>query len=119
MNVFATQLTAAMKAAKISQAELARQIPTSQASVSHWCVGRHKPRMDQLDRINIILKSKLTLARTITAKDVAAAMGMCIDTLYRAMREGTTDIGFVTLSRNKKKHCYRFYPGVVAEKLGI
>jgi transcriptional regulator with XRE-family HTH domain len=119
MNHFAAQLTTALRQAKISKSELARRIPCPRCSISDWCSGRHQPRPQQLDRINIILGTKLTLARTVKANEVARALGMCKDTLYRAMREGKTDVGFAVRSRNGKRYCYRFYPAVVAAKCGI
>jgi hypothetical protein len=119
MMYFAAQLAAALKEAKISKSELARRVPCSPASIGDWCSGRHQPRPHQLDRINIILGADLTLARTVTAKEVARALGMCKTKLYEAMREGTTDVGFVTRSKGGKRRCYRFYPKIVAEKCGI
>jgi len=119
MMYFAAQLTAALKKAGMSQSELARRIPVRRSHVCNWCTGRNQPRPQQLDRINIILRTNLTLARTVTVKEVARALGMCKDKLYQAMREGTTDVGFVTPSRSGKRLCYRFYPAVVAAKCGI
>jgi len=119
MTYFAAALTAALKEAKMSKSELARRMPCSPASIGDWCFGRHQPKPHQLDRINIILGTKLTLARTVSVEEVARALGMCKETLYKAMREGTTDVGFVTLSRSGKRRCYRFYPAVVAAKCGI
>jgi len=119
VNVFAAQLNAALKEAKMTKAELARRMPCSRCSVSDWCLGRHYPRLQQLDRINMILGTNLTLARNYTSQDVARALGMCVDTLHRAMRQGKTDVGFVVRSRNGKQNCYRFYPAIVAAKCGI
>jgi len=119
MMYFAAQLTAALKKAGMSQSELARRIPVRRSHVCNWCTGRHQPKPQQLDRINIILGTKLTLARTVSVEEVARALGMCKETLYRAMQEGTTDIGFVTMSKGGKRRCYRFYPAVVAAKCGI
>lgn len=119
MNVFAIQLTAALKNAKMTKAELARHLNCPRCSVSDWCAGRHYPRLQQLDNINMILGTNITLTRNYTSKDVARALGMCVDTLHRAMRQGTTDVGFVTRSPNGKQYCYKFYPAVVAAKCGI
>jgi transcriptional regulator with XRE-family HTH domain len=119
MTVFATQLTAALKHAEMSKSELARKIPCPRCSVSDWCSGRHQPRLQQLDRINIILGTKLTLARNYTSEDVARALGMGVVALHRAMRQGTTDVGFVVKSPTGKTYSYRFYPAVVAAKCGI
>jgi len=120
MTTFADQLTAALKGVKMSRSELARRIDVPRCSVSDWCLGRHQPRQHQVDRINEALGTKLTLSRVITSEMVAEALGMCVDTLHRAMRNGQlSDMGIVIPSPSGKSFSYRFFPKVVAEKCGI
>jgi len=119
MSHFADQLAAALKTAKVSRSELARRIGCPRCSVSDWCVGRHRPRQPQVDRINEVLGSNLTLSEEITAARVAKSLGISVEQLQRALKLGTTDIGFATPSRNGKRYHYTFYPVKVAEKCGI
>ena len=115
---FADQLNAALKGADMSQSELARRVGVPRCSVSDWCLGRHQPRQAQVDRINKILDTELSLTR-ITSAFVAKGLGMCVRKLHEAMRLGTTDVGFVTPSKTGKQLCYRFYPKIVEEKIGL
>jgi len=120
MMYFAAALTAALKKAGMSQSELARRIPCRRSHVSNWCAGRHQPTPHILDRINIILKTRLTLARTVNTKDVARALGMSERRLQRAMLSGQyRDLGEVLSSPSGKRHIYRFYPVPVAQRCGI
>jgi predicted transcriptional regulator len=117
---FAIQLTTALRGAKMSRAELARRVHVSRSTVTEWASGKQRPRHEVLARINEVLGTRLTLARKITAMEVARGMGMHVDTLRRAMRMGMMqDIGVAIPSRGGERWCYRFYAGVVAEKLSL
>ena len=117
---FGIQLTATLRATKVSKAELARRIPCGRASVSDWCSGKHLPRPEQLARINEVLGTQLTLRRRITAREVARMMGIGVRTLRRAMKDGAIpELGFIVSSPSGKRHRYVFYNKILAEKLGI
>ena len=61
MKTFAEQLTAARKAAGLTQEELSRHMHVTRATISHWEVGRYIPDFDTIQRLSRVLGCTFTL----------------------------------------------------------
>jgi len=113
-------LALALKAARMSQSELARRVGCGPAAISAYLHGREVPRRERLAKINEVLGADLVVGRAIRVKDVAPAMGMCEHTLRRAMLKGRyEELGVVIPSRGGKRYCFRFYPLAMKKLAGI
>jgi transcriptional regulator with XRE-family HTH domain len=115
----ALSLTAQLKAKRMSQAELARQLGVSRETVSAYCRGDVVPPQKRIARINEILGAELEARRKLTVEIVAKARGMSAKLLRREMVLGLSQLGTAIPSPNGKTYSYRFYPARVRELVGI
>jgi len=108
---FPVALVAALKAAKMSQADLARTLGVSRAAVSDWVAGRKVPRRAMVDKINAALGVNLSPVRPITVREFARDMGCGVATIRRGLNLGLfTEVGVAIPSQTGKRHSYVFYP---------
>jgi len=120
MTSYSVALAAALKAAKMSQAELARRVGCGRGSIAQYLRGEAVPRRDRLAAINAELGTQLSPARPVRIGEVAAAMGMCEETMRRALALGIyPEIGRAIPSPSGARCCYRFYPQEVKRLCGI
>jgi DNA-binding phage protein len=117
---FPAALALALKAARMSQSELARRVGCGRNLINAYLRGRNVPPREMLAKINDALGADLCVARAITVRQVAAAMGMCEETMRRALALNIyPEIGRAIPSPSGKRRCYRFYPQEVKRLCGI
>jgi transcriptional regulator with XRE-family HTH domain len=119
---FPLALRAALKSAKMSQAELARRVGCGRASISGYVRGENAPSRERLRLINEALGANIEPPRLPGVKDVAAALGVSTALLRRGIKEGAGwlgEIAAVVPSKNGKRHTFVFSPTGVKRLVGI
>ncbi|MDR0331171.1 MAG: helix-turn-helix domain-containing protein, partial [Chitinispirillales bacterium] len=78
---FAANLIAALRAAGISQSDLAKRVGCSRSAVSDYVCGGKLPRKGMLERINEALGTNLSPTRPVNVKDFARDVGRGVETI--------------------------------------
>lgn len=108
---FAAALVSALKAANMSQSELARRVGCGRSVISEYAVGNKLPRRGMLDRINAALGTNLSPTRPITIKEVARDLRASPDTIRRGFRGGQLSaLGVGIPSPRGKRHRFIIFP---------
>jgi transcriptional regulator with XRE-family HTH domain len=109
---FPAALAAALKAAKMSQSDLARAVGCSRARISEYVAGSKLPRRVMLERINEALGgTNLSPTRPISVEEVARDLKAEPETVRRGLRGGQLSmLGVAIPSPNGKRHKYIIFP---------
>jgi len=109
---FPVALLAALKAANVSQAELARRVGCSRAAVTQYASGDRVPSRDVVDRINAVLGTNLAPERPITVKEMARDVGAGEDKIRDGFKGGQLSmLGAAIPSKSGKRH--RIIMGII------
>ena len=108
---FPVALAAALRAACISQSELARSVGCSRSVISEYMSGDKLPRRGMLDRINAALGANLSPTRHISVKEVARDFRVGVEKIRRGFKGGQLAMfGVAIPSPNGKRHSFMIFP---------
>jgi transcriptional regulator with XRE-family HTH domain len=117
MTSFSAALATALKAAKMSQAEIARRVGCGRGAISAYLAGRDIPRPERLAAINAALGAELRVTRPVTVKEAARGLGISYRAMCKSLQQGVSDVGFARRTPSGQ-YRYTIYPMVYLSKVG-